>query len=275
MAKELAKRGHSIIVIGRNEEKLARVKSELEEELCVGEVVTVKIDLSDSSEENFERIKSQIDFDNRDIGILINNAGYFPSELKRFAKFELDEIRSIVNLNILAVLYLTKMALPGMVARGKGLILNVSSTLSFFTGPYINVYGATKTFMNRFSEQLQDEYSSHPVDIINLTPGSVHTKLFTDVSKFSKPTMLFPTPDEYARTTLNAVSTGISQISGTAIHGFTIRVIEFFHIFNLVTPLYKLAFRLTARNVKLSPVIKRKNQSNQAANEENTELNRT
>lgn len=220
MAKELAKRGHSIVVIGRNEEKLAKTKATLDQEPNVGEVITVKIDLSDPSPQNFERIRLEIDPDNRDIGILINNAGVFTSTCGRFASFDMDDIRNTVNVNVIATLYFTKMILPGMLKRKRGLILNVSSILGFVPAPYFHVYGATKAFMNSFSSSLQMEYSSYPIDIINLTPGAVHTKLFTAIAGNSKqPSPINPTPDEYARTALNAVATRIKFISGTMVHG--------------------------------------------------------
>lgn len=261
MARELAKRGHSIVVIGRNEEKLERTKQSLENEPNVGEVVTVKIDLSDSSIENYEKIRSQIDPENRDIGILINNAGVFYSTLARYYNFDMTDILSLVNVNILATLHLTRMILPGMVARGRGLVLNVSSIFGAIPGPFIGVYAPTKAFMDSFSSQLQIEYSSYPVDIINLTPGAVHTKLFTGTSKIDKPSLLNPSPEDYARSALNAISTRYPSIAGTWFHSFNLSSARLFDSLGLLPIMYRINMKLNARDSRLSPSPKRKAQA--------------
>lgn len=220
MAKDLAGRGHSIVVIGRNKEKLAKTKFALEQVPNVGEVKTVKIDLSDPSPQNFERIRREIDPDNRDVGVLINNAGTYTTTCNRFGNFDMEVIRNTVNVNVMATLYLTKMILPGMLKRKRGLILNVSSMFGSIAAPYHHVYGPTKAFINSFTRSLQMEYSSYPIDIINLTPGYVYTNMLTAVAGDKmKPSILTPRPDVYARTALNAVTTRIKLISGTIVHG--------------------------------------------------------
>lgn len=251
IAKDLAKRGHSIVVIGRNEAKLAKTKDSLSEVPNVGEVLTVRIDLSDSSPENYERIRLEIDPDHRDIGILVNNAGMFTDKIGRYASFEMDEIRNTVNVNVIATLYLTKMILPGMLARRRGLIINVSSTVGFVPGPYTMVYAATKAFINSFSRSIQMEYSSYPVDIINLTPGSVHTKLLTAIATYQqKPNFFTPSPDEYARTAMNAVSTGINFISGTIIHGITSRSFILMDKLGLIHPIMSTFMYLSGMKIQ-------------------------
>lgn len=246
------------MVIARNEEKLAATKASLEEEPNVGEVVTIKIDLSDSSLENFDKIREQLDAENRNIGILINNAGTFPEKFQRYNKFDLDFTRRIVNLNVLATLYLTKMIMPGMVARGKGLVVNVSSILGSVPTPYMSVYGATKSFVDAFSRQLQIEYSDHPIDIINLTPGAVYTKLFVATSTMPKATPFNPTPDDYAKSALNAIATGIASISGTFVHAVTLEMSKCFDKLGLIPIMFKINLKMNARDYQLSPVPKRK-----------------
>lgn len=259
MARELAQMGHSIIVIGRNDQKLAATKESLEKERNVGEVVTVKIDLSDSSIENFNCMKEKLELESRDIGILINNAGYFPSDLKRVHQFSMSDLRSIVNLNILATVYLTKMVLPGMIDRGRGLILNVSSLFSLVPGPLLSVYAPTKVFMDAFSRQLEVEYYNHPIDIINLNPGAVHTKLFINLnSKFSKPSIFNPTAEVYAKSALNALSCRITPYCGTFAHEMA--------IYPALIPMpnwlrgfvAEIYFKRVINNFKLSPAMKRR-----------------
>lgn len=218
MAHELAKRGHSIVVMGRNIEKLNDVKASIETEPNVGEVLTVRGDLSDQSPENFNRIRAEIDPDNREIGILINNAGVFPSECKILQSFDMDSLRAATNLNSLAPVYMAHMILPGMVKRGKGLVVNVSSIYGHNGAGYLGVYSATKSFLNTLSKQLQSEYGPLGIDVINVSPGPVYTKLFTNVNKMEKATGIVPSPESFARSVINAVSTRISSFCGYPLH---------------------------------------------------------
>lgn len=254
MAKELARRGHSIVLVARNEEKLANCKALIEAEANVGEVVTVKIDLADSSIANFEQAISQIDPDNRDIGILINNAGTFPDALTRLHNNDIQYLRTIMNVNMLAVVYFFRYIMPGMIKRRRGLILNVSSLIGEVSVPYMSVYGPTKTFLDSFSQQMRQEYADYPIDIINLTPGGVNTKLLQAVSNM---TTMNPDPDSYARSAINAVGARISPTSGTAFHGFNRVFINVARTFGLLWVLV-WASRFGFTKINLTPKLKRK-----------------
>lgn len=222
MARELARRGHSIVLMGRSEEKLANAKASVESEPNVGEVITVKSDLSDASTANFERIKNDIDPDNREIGILINNAGIFPEAFIPFQSHSMESLRGAVNLNDLAILYLTHMTLPGMVTRGKGLVVNVSSIFGDLPGPFVGAYAPTKAFVNSFSEGLRTEYEPLGVDVINITPGPVFTKQFKAANKIDRASFVNPTAETFARSAINALSTRIASFCGVPMHEFTL-----------------------------------------------------
>lgn len=252
MAKELAKRGHSIVVIGRNDEKLAKTKALLEAEPNVGHVLTLKIDLSDSSPQNYERVRLALDPDNRDIGVLVNNAGVASPKVALYSNHNMEEILDSVNVNVVASLYFARMILPGMLKRKRGLVLNVSSTLGSLPFGYMHVYAATKAFIDSFSRALQMEYSTYPIDIICLTPGAVHTKLFTSLAtQEPKPNLIHPTPDDYARSALNAASTRIKFISGTIVHGISRKVAVLIYNLGLLQLLTKLTFRM--QGLKIEP----------------------
>ena len=267
MARELAKQGLSIVVIGRSEEKLERTKLSLEQEGNAGEILTIKIDLSDSSIDNFESIRSKIDPENRDIGILINNAGSMPSRLMRYIRYDFEKVRNMVNLNVLATLCLTRMIMPGMLDRGKGLVVNVSSILAHTSAPFACVYAPTKSFMSAFSKQLQQEYSGHPIDIINLTPGPVHTKLLTDLAKFKNPNVLCLSPDDFARTAVNAFSTRIGEFCGCFVHEIINFNSKICHKLGLADTLIKLSMYLYGTSYDISPVARRKKQHSSATDQ--------
>lgn len=258
MARELAQRGMSILVVARNEEKLAATKAMLEQVPNVGQVETVKIDLADPSAENFARARAQIDPDNRDIGLLINNAGSFPDRYARYNRFDMSEIASLVNLNVLATLHLTRMIMPGMLTRCKGMVVNVSSVLGSTPAPFFNVYGCTKSFVDSFTRQLQMEYKSHPIDIVLLQPGQVATKLLRATSKMSRSSFMIPTPEAYAKSSLNALSTGISSFTGCVVHAWTLLQLQLFYSAGLLAPIMELMARVNGKSAQFSPVMKRK-----------------
>lgn len=205
------------MIVGRNSEKIAKTKALLEAEPNVGQVDSIKIDLADSSVENYKRIWNHLTGNNRDIGILVNNAGMGTDKFKRFAEFDLESIRDTVNVNSLAMTYFTRMVLPGMLDRKRGLIVNVSSLAGGINSGYVGVYGATKSFVNSFSETLQLEYSSCPVRTINLTPGPVVTKILATLD-FKQPNLVTPSSDHYAKSAINALRAGVKTYSGCLVH---------------------------------------------------------
>lgn len=264
MAKELAHRGMSIIVVGRNADKLARTKAILEEEPNVGQVETVRIDLSVSSPENFDSIRRKIDPDNRDIGILINNAGTCPLKFHHILNYDLKFLTNLVNLNCIAPVSMTCMIMPAMVRRGKGLVINVSSLMGCIPSPYMSTYGPSKAFLESFTRQLQYEYSSHPMDIILLTPGPVKTHLWIASSKGRcLKTSVFthdfvPSAQEYANTAINAISAGVQTYSGVVVHGLALWSSKLIYHWGLVEVAYRIVCRVNPPRWELLPFPKRK-----------------
>src|SRR5690606_38620052 len=108
------------------------------------------------------------------IDYLINNAGFagYGYFHERTLKNDLD----MINVNVTSLMLLTKLYLPGMVARGQGRILNVSSTASFLSGPLQSVYYATKAFVTSFSQALAEELRDKGVTATALCPGMVNTE---------------------------------------------------------------------------------------------------
>lgn len=248
MAKELGRRGHSLVIIGRNEKKLADVKKALEKEDNVGEVLTVKIDLSDSSIENYEEIMKSIDPHNRDIGILINNAGVANERFLHFVNQDPNFLKTTINVNVLAALYFTRFILPGMIKRGRGLVVNVSSMAGSLPMAYLGAYGPSKSLIDAFSRVLQAEYPSGPVDIVNLTPGGVQTKMLTNMVDNPKPSRTIPSAEDFAKSALNAIPSGVPSIAGTMIHGIQLRISLFANSLGLVPIIFRVIMYFKAKN---------------------------
>lgn len=233
-AKELARRGHSLVLIGLYQEELRVAKELLSNIENVGEIELIEIDLSDTSDENYDKIKKQIQLGDKDIGILINNVGTFVSKFAKFDVQDFGRMRCMINVNTLAPVYMTHLLIPRLIERGRGLIVNISSMSDSMTFPYLSVYGPTKKFVTALSRQLQAEYSNHPnLDIINVTPGAVKTRLYQDIGQVGANMPFIPSPDDYARSVTNGLGARIGDYTGYWMHGLAKKALRFLHSIGL------------------------------------------
>ncbi len=166
LAKLLAAAKHDLVLVARSEEKLRVLADELEQ--AHGIVATVIAqDLADPGAP--AHIVEEVTSLGIDVEILVNNAGlglYGP-----FTETSLEREVAMIQVNVIALTELTKRFLPGMVAAGRGRILNVASTAAFQPGPLMAVYYATKAFVLSFSEALGNEVDGTGVTVTALCPG--------------------------------------------------------------------------------------------------------
>ncbi|XP_054156031.1 inactive hydroxysteroid dehydrogenase-like protein 1 [Oppia nitens] len=200
-ARALAGRGFSLILVGRNESKLAVVKQEL---LARTQVVTIVADLNSDDPELYDRIAGEIDGLNRDIGILVNNAGVMYDSPNRFMDQPVDKVWQHIRVNIAAVLMMTRTVLPGMIRRRRGLVINMSSIAAYKPLPLMGVYSASKVFVEWFSKTLEIEYKSYNIDVQTLTPSYIATKMTEFSDLLQKPSIMFPSAETFAA---NAIAT--------------------------------------------------------------------
>ena len=168
MAKVLNKKGNELILIAKNKEKLEKVKEELEK-TNNAKIQIISKDIS--KEENCIEIYKQ----NKDIDILINNAGF--GDCGNFTKTSLEKEINMINTNIIAYHILTKLYLKTMKEKNSGKILNVASIAGFMPGPLMATYYATKAYVVRLSEAIREELKKEKskVQISILAPGPVNT----------------------------------------------------------------------------------------------------
>src|SRR6516162_5026243 len=145
-AEQLAKRGHPLVLAGRDEAHLKAVAHRIDQnvELVVGDLGTTK---------GVEDLITQLA--NREIDVLVNNAGF--GTYGPFAEIDAEREHELVAVNVDALVRLTHAVLPKMLARGRGGILNVASTIAFQPGPYQATYGASKAFVLSLSQALWAE----------------------------------------------------------------------------------------------------------------------
>ena len=120
-----------------------------------------------------QRIVDELRAKSIDVDVLINNAGI--GLAGPFLETDLQKELEMIQLNVVALTHLTKLLLPGMVARHRGHVLNVASTAAFQPGPLMAVYYATKAYVLSFSEALADELRDTGVTVTALCPGPTAT----------------------------------------------------------------------------------------------------
>jgi len=170
LAQEFAAHGHSLVLVAPDEEELQSIADEISNEHGVP-IDVIAVDLRDPG--SIERIEETAD---QSIEILVNNAGH--GKRGNAWEISLEDDISMVKLNIVAVLRLTNLFLPTMVARGAGRILNTASVAGFEPGPGYAVYSATKAFVLHYSESLATELKDTGVTVTALCPGPTDTDFF-------------------------------------------------------------------------------------------------
>ena len=115
---------------------------------------------------------------NKDVAILVNNVGATLGPLAYFTAASPAELAQLSDVNIRSALLLTRLVLPGIVDRGSGAVVNLSSLSAFQASPMLSAYAATKAFVHSLSRSLAEEVSEWPrVDVLSVAPGFVDTDL--------------------------------------------------------------------------------------------------
>uniref|UniRef100_A0A1B6L4K6 Uncharacterized protein n=2 Tax=Graphocephala atropunctata TaxID=36148 RepID=A0A1B6L4K6_9HEMI len=141
-----------------------------------------------------------------DIGVLVNNVGLCNPYPEKFLSIpDHNKVyRDMVQCNVVGVLAMCQVVLPGMCERRRGLIVNVGSMSSEMPFPMFTVYAATKAFVSKFSMDLASEYKKQGIKVQCLTPGFVATK----ISMAREPSLLSPSPEKYVQCALKSVGFG-------------------------------------------------------------------
>ncbi|XP_051750195.1 hydroxysteroid (20-beta) dehydrogenase 2 [Ctenopharyngodon idella] len=199
-AEELAKRGLNIVLISRSEEKLNSVAKEIESRFK-RQTHVIQTDFTEGHS-IYPAIAQQLM--GMEIGILVNNVGMnYIGVLANFLDVpDPDQrITQVINCNILSVTQMSRLILPGMIERGKGLIINISSEAASQPQPMVSVYSATKIFVTYFSRCLHAEYRSRGITVQCVAPFMVSTNMTHNVPV----NPLVKSAASFARDALNTV----------------------------------------------------------------------
>jgi short-subunit dehydrogenase len=170
-ARLFAADGHDVVLVARRRDKLDALSGEIAKKHGV-RAIALAADLTDPAAP--ERIVGELGRLALEVEFLVNNAGFGTSGtfVELDAKRELD----MVQVNVTAVVHLTRLLLPAMVTRGSGRVLNLGSTAGFQPGPFMAVYYASKAFVNSFTEALAFELQGTGVTATVSCPGATATE---------------------------------------------------------------------------------------------------
>ena len=201
-AVQLADRGHDLVLVARDQQRLEEVAGDLRERFGVAVEVLVA-DLADRDQ--LARVEQRLADRSSPVDLLVNNAGF---GLKgRFLDNDVAAETAMLDVLVTAVVRLMHAGLGPMVERGHGQVLNVSSVASFLPR---GSYSAAKAYVNKLGEWAAAEYAPHGVTVTTLCPGFVRTEFHErmDVGQDSAPDFLWLDADDLVRTALADLEKG-------------------------------------------------------------------
>ncbi|HEY3235740.1 MAG TPA: SDR family oxidoreductase [Polyangiaceae bacterium] len=174
LARLFAADRHDVVLVARRRPQLEALSSQLVQQ----HGITARVIACDlSSREGVDELLRQLE--GVEIDFLVNNAGFGSAGL--FSESDAEREARMTELNVTAVVRLTRALLPAMLARRRGRILNVGSTAGFQPGAYMTTYYATKAFVNHFSQALSVELRGTGVTVTLSCPGPTNTE-FVEVA---------------------------------------------------------------------------------------------
>ena len=203
-ARRLAAQGHDMVLVARREDRLGALATELS-----GQGVDVEVLAADlTTEEGVVSVEQRLTAPTRAVDLLVNSAGFGTSGA--FNDLALGRELEMIELNVVALVRLTRAALDSMRDRGAGSIVNVSSMASFQGLPRNATYAATKAFVTSFTEALAEEVRDSGIRLQALCPGFTHTEFHTTASWSSGwlPGSVWQTPEQVVEASLAALESG-------------------------------------------------------------------
>ena len=166
----LARDGSDLVIVARRRDRLEALAEELRAEYGVG----VEVLVADLAERENLRTIERLLANERELDLLVNNAGF--AAYMPFTQLDPDLAETQIRLQVVAPVRLTRAALPGMISRGRGAIINAASTLGFAGPPERATYSATKAFLITFTERLSAELGGTGVQVQVLCPALTRTE---------------------------------------------------------------------------------------------------
>lgn len=174
MARKFAKSGAKVIATAR---RLDRLRA-LERELGSDKILPIELDVRDR--DAAKRLAEKLPATFSNIDCLINNAG-LALGLEPAHRANLSDWDAMIDTNCRGLVYTTRALLPGMIARGRGHIINLGSIAGSYPYPGGNVYGATKAFVHQFSLNLRSDLHGTGLRVTSIEPGMCGGTEFSEI----------------------------------------------------------------------------------------------
>ncbi|MCX2546830.1 SDR family oxidoreductase [Pseudomonas sp. COW5] len=172
-AERLARRGHDLILVARNRDRLNVLAKRLNEETG-RQVEVLAADLSVKAD--LARVEDRLKTD-ANISLLVNNAGVGATH--PLLESDVDKLDDLLTLNVNVLMRLTYAAVPGFVARGGGTLINIASIVAIAPEVLNGVYGGSKAFVLAFSQSLRHELADRNVRVQVVLPGATATEFWS------------------------------------------------------------------------------------------------
>ncbi len=184
IALALSRAGAAVAVCARTEEQVRGVAREIT--LRKGSALAVRCDVL--RREDVEAMLARVEMTIGPVDLLVNNAGQF-GPVGAIAALDPDEWWQALEVNLRGPLYCTLAVLPGMLRRGHGRIINVSSSSGFAAVPMLSAYSVSKAALYRFTENLAAETRGHGVAVFTIIPGLVRTAMSESALSCGEPSI--------------------------------------------------------------------------------------
>ena len=171
-ADRVAKRGYDLLLVARDQERLGQLAERLRRDTGVT-VDIVPADLT--SDADLAVVESRLRGDER-ITMLVNHAGM--AVAGTFVDADIDRVETMLLLNVVAPTRLAAAALPGMIARGRGIVVNIASVLALAPERFSGTYSGTKAYILNLSQSLQQQLAGSGVHVQAVLPGATRTEIW-------------------------------------------------------------------------------------------------
>lgn len=188
-ARQFAGRGADLVLVARRADRLDGLAAELRRRHGVS---ATPIALDVSRPDAAAELRRELDVHGIRVHSLVGNAGF--GMKGAFAEADPDRIDEMVDVNVRALVSITREFLPGMLADGRGALINIASTGAYQPCPNMAVYGATKAFVLSFTEALAYEAKGSGLAVLAVSPGATRTEFFDVVGSENASVGRFETP---------------------------------------------------------------------------------
>jgi uncharacterized protein len=207
LAKQLAAGGTHLVLTARRYDRLEKLSQELTSSHDIKtEIFAADLAHPGAPQMIFDFTKQK----GLEVELLINNAGF--GQYGVLSQVETQRLVDMVQVNCTAVVHLTRLFLPAMIARHRGDILILASTASFQAVPYISTYAASKAFDLFFAEGLAEEMKPYGIRVCALCPGSTESEFHVLAGQEQFASKNMETAEKVARTGLAALASGKSYV---------------------------------------------------------------